>query len=115
MLIKIQKIQIYLPALEGHVPEDIISTFSAFLDFCYIVRQSVLTESDLDQLEDALTRFHKYRTIFETAGVRPNGISLPRQHSLVHYRALIRLFGAPNGLCSSIMESKHIRAVKEPW
>ncbi|KAH9037571.1 hypothetical protein EDB84DRAFT_1249514, partial [Lactarius hengduanensis] len=25
------------------------------------------------------------------------------------------LFGSPNGLCSSITESKHIRAVKEPW
>jgi hypothetical protein len=28
---------------------------------------------------------------------------------------LIRAFGAPNGLCSSITESKHIKAVKEPW
>ncbi|KAH9177891.1 hypothetical protein EDB89DRAFT_1809670, partial [Lactarius sanguifluus] len=25
------------------------------------------------------------------------------------------LFGSPNGLCSSITESKHIKAVKEPW
>jgi hypothetical protein len=29
--------------------------------------------------------------------------------------SLIRAFGAPNGLCSSITESKHIKAVKEPW
>lgn len=28
---------------------------------------------------------------------------------------MIRLFGAPNGLCSSITEAKHIKAVKEPW
>ena len=34
---------------------------------------------------------------------------------MVHYPALIRLFGAPNGLCSSITESKHITAVKVPW
>ena len=40
---------------------------------------------------------------------------MPRQHSIIHYYTLIRLFGAPNGLCSSITESKHIRAVKEPW
>ena len=40
---------------------------------------------------------------------------MPRQHSVIHYLALIRLFGAPNGLCSSITESMHIRAVKEPW
>jgi hypothetical protein len=28
---------------------------------------------------------------------------------------LIKLFGSPGGLCSSITESKHITAVKEPW
>lgn len=47
--------------------------------------------------------------------MRPEGLSLPRQHSLVHYKAVIQLFGSPNGLCSSITESKHIKAVKEPW
>jgi len=25
------------------------------------------------------------------------------------------MFGAPNGLCSSMTEAKHIKAVKEPW
>jgi len=48
-------------------------------------------------------------------GVRPDGFALPRQHSLDHYVDLIRLFGAPSGLCSSITESKHRHAVKEPW
>ncbi|KIM76997.1 hypothetical protein PILCRDRAFT_12366 [Piloderma croceum F 1598] len=36
-------------------------------------------------------------------------------HSRLHYLQLIRAFGTPNGLCSSITESKHIKAVKEPW
>ncbi|KAG1730650.1 uncharacterized protein EDB91DRAFT_1239049 [Suillus paluster] len=40
---------------------------------------------------------------------------LPCQHSLQHYIHLIHLFGAFNGLCSSITESKHIKAIKEPW
>jgi hypothetical protein len=111
----IENFQVYLPALEGHLPVDIIRTFRAFLGFCFIVRRSVLTEADLIQLKDALDRFHQFRTIFETSGVRHRGISLPRQHALVHYASLIRLFGAPNGLCSSLTESKHIRAVKEPW
>jgi hypothetical protein len=62
-----------------------------------------------------LKRFHRYREIFRTSGVRPRGFNLPRQHSLIHYHKLIRAFGAPNGLCSSITESKHIKAVKEPW
>ena len=94
---------------------DVIRTFRAFLEFCYIVRRSVLTEQDLTQLKDALDRFHQYRTIFETSGVRSREISLPRQHAMVHYISLIRLFGAPNGVCTSLTESKHKRAVKETW
>ena len=63
----------------------------------------------------ALQSFHHDREIFRDSGVRPSGFSLPRQHSLMHYRHLIQQFGAPNGLCSSITESKHIVAVKKPW
>ena len=37
------------------------------------------------------------------------------KHSLIHYVALIHAFGAPNGLCSSITELKHIKAMKESW
>jgi hypothetical protein len=33
----------------------------------------------------------------------------------MHYAKLICDFGMPNGLCSSITELKHIKAVKEPW
>lgn len=87
----------------------------AFLEFCYIVRCDVVDTKSLEALDDALERFHRYRTIFETTGVRLEGFALPRQHSLIHYHALIRAFGAPNGLCSSITESKHIKAVKEPY
>ena len=64
--------------------------------------------------EALLARFHELRRIFITEGVRES-ISLPRQHALPHYLTSITLFGSPNGLCSSITESKHIKAVKEPW
>ncbi|KZT18295.1 hypothetical protein NEOLEDRAFT_1184396 [Neolentinus lepideus HHB14362 ss-1] len=37
------------------------------------------------------------------------------KHSLKHWPRSIWEFGAPNGLCSSITESKHIKAVKEPY
>lgn len=107
--------KVYLPAIEGHVPQDMIRCFRAFLEFCYIVRQDIITDDTLQQLSDAVQRFHRYRQVFEDTGVRYNGFSLPRQHALSHYISLIRMFGAPNGLCSSITESKHIKAVKEPW
>jgi hypothetical protein len=91
-----------------------IRALSAFLEFCYIARRNSLTENNLDQLKDAVSRFHQYREVFISSGVREDFL-MPRQHSIIHYHSLIRLFGAPNGLCSSITESKHIRAVKEPW
>ncbi|EGO23499.1 hypothetical protein SERLADRAFT_449880 [Serpula lacrymans var. lacrymans S7.9] len=107
--------KVYLPAIEGHVPPDIIRTFQAFLDFCYLVRHDTHSDSTIQKVQDAVKDFHHSRTIFETLGVRPTGFSLPRQHSLQHYPWLIRMFGSPNGLCSSITESRHITAVKEPW
>jgi len=87
----------------------------AFLEFCYIAWHDIITEKTLAELEDALSRFHKYQAVFQEVGIREKGFSLPQQHSTNHYPEMICLFGAPNGLCSSITESKHIKAVKEPW
>ena len=50
--------QVYLPAIEGFVPKDMIRTFRTFLEFCYLVRQNVVTEQALTEIEDALQRFH---------------------------------------------------------
>ncbi|KAG1871546.1 hypothetical protein F4604DRAFT_1881168 [Suillus subluteus] len=97
-----------------HVPTDMVCMFRAFLEFCYLVRCNIITESTLGQIQEALDRFHHYRKIFESMGIVLT-LSLPQQHSCSHYILLIRLFGAPNGLCSSITEMKHIKAVKEPW
>ena len=91
-----------------------VQALSAFMDFCYLVRRNTLDESTLDAIDTAVDRFHANRVIFEDVGIR-NNFSLPRQHSMKHFRLLIQMFGAPNGLCSSITESKHIKAVKEPY
>lgn len=70
----------------------------------------------MQDIDDALGRFYRYREIFRTdEHAVVNTFSLPRQHAAKHYPELIRQFGAPNGLCSSITECKHIKAVKEPW
>ena len=107
--------QVYLPAIEGHVPDQMVQAMRALLEFGYIARRNVHDTHSLKQMDDALERFHHHREIFRTSGVRPRGFNLPRQHSLTHYTKLIRAFGSPNGLCTSITESKHIKAVKEPW
>ena len=84
------------------------------MEFCYIVQRLVLDNDDIDKLNTLLVQFHQERKIFREAGIRSN-FCLPRQHSLNHYANSIMKFGAPNSLCSSITESKHIEAVKKPW
>ena len=107
--------QVYLPAIQGYVPDTMVKALQAFLDFCYIVQCDVHDTRSLEALEDALDQFHQHCEIFKTSGVCLNGFNLPHSHAAVHYLCLVRAFGAPNGLCSSITESKHIKVVKEPW
>jgi len=85
------------------------------MEFCYLVCCSVFDEDDIEEIKHAIASFHQECVIFKDEGVCPNGISLSCQHSNIHYPFLITEFGAPNGLCSSITKSKHIKAVKEPY
>ncbi|KAI9455609.1 hypothetical protein F5148DRAFT_984711, partial [Russula earlei] len=107
---------VYLPAIEGHVPDDTVQAMHAFLEFCYIAQHNVHDTNSLTTLDDALWQFHYHCEIFQMSSVC-NNFNLPWQHSLAlnHYVKLICTFGAPNGHCSSITESKYIKAVKELW
>ncbi|KAF7983491.1 hypothetical protein HWV62_21806 [Athelia sp. TMB] len=107
--------KVYIGALTGLVPSEMVQCFAAFMDACYITRRADFDEATLTELDNAVTRFHHHREVFRTHDVRPTGFSLPRQHSLRHYHRHIEEFGAPGGLCSSITESRHITAVKKPW
>ncbi|KAF8157500.1 hypothetical protein BJ912DRAFT_866975 [Pholiota molesta] len=106
--------KVYIAAIAGHVPSEMVQCLATFMELCYIFRRNVITSTALSTAEGLLDRFHALRQVFIDEGVRTS-ISLPRQHALPHYITSIPLFGSPNGLCSSITESKHIKAVKEPW
>ncbi|PSR72480.1 hypothetical protein PHLCEN_2v11651, partial [Hermanssonia centrifuga] len=73
-----------------------------------------ISSATICKIQDCLDCFHTHQKIFQTTGVC-NFLSLPRQHSMMHYVWAIEQFGAPNGLCTSITESRHITVVKEPW
>jgi hypothetical protein len=45
--------KVFLPAIEGHVPQDMVRAFRALLEFCYLVRRNVITEDTLIQIQDA--------------------------------------------------------------
>ncbi|KAJ6524384.1 hypothetical protein DFH09DRAFT_1286341 [Mycena vulgaris] len=106
--------KVYLPAIKGLLPPEIVEALSAFLDFCYLVRRADFDEDTLTAIDNAVSTFHARREVFKTLEVRDT-FSLPRQHSMTHYRVGIEDFGAPGGVCSSITESRHITAVKKPW
>ncbi|KAI6009449.1 hypothetical protein F5J12DRAFT_905037 [Pisolithus orientalis] len=93
--------KVYLPAIEGHVPTEIL------------VHCNVLIEETLVAVQDTINHFHKYWEIFCQSGTIQT-FSLPHQHAMKHYPDLIHLFRVLNGLCTSITESKHIDAVKDP-
>ncbi|KAI0740248.1 hypothetical protein C8Q76DRAFT_765250 [Earliella scabrosa] len=79
--------KLYLAAIVGYVPTQMVQCLSAFLDFCYLVPRNVITTSTLHQIDDALARFHRDR-------VRLEGFSLPRQHSLETNQRLDKLAAA---------------------
>jgi hypothetical protein len=89
-----------------------VKAVAALIDFCYLMRRNVIDQTALVQIQNTLDSFHHHREIFREVGIHPDGFSLPWQHSLAHYVFSITQFGAPNGLCSSITKSKHIKAVK---
>jgi hypothetical protein len=91
-----------------------VRCLSAFIEACYIARRNAISTPLLKRLQQNVEKFHSLRDIFIETGVR-SSISLPRQHALSHYAMMIPFFASPNGVCSSITESKHIKAVKEPW
>jgi len=91
-----------------------VQCLSAFMEACYIVHQNTISAPMLDRFQKCVDKFHELQNIFIILGVC-SSISLPRQHALAHYFYSIQLFSSPNGLCLSITESKHIKAVKEPW
>ncbi|KAJ7106760.1 hypothetical protein C8R44DRAFT_545237, partial [Mycena epipterygia] len=50
--------KVYLAAIAGHVPPQMVKSMAAFMDFCYLARQNSLNSDALDHLQEALDRFH---------------------------------------------------------
>lgn len=106
--------KVFLPAIEGLVPADMVCCVHAFLDFCYLVHHDFHDTKSLKATQEALDCFHQYCSIFIDVGLWED-FNLPRQHLLCHYVYLICKYVSLNGICSSITENKHIKGVKEPW
>ena len=76
--------QVYLPAIAGYVPPQMVHAISAFMEFCYLVHHSVINDDDLITMDNAMANFHCEHIAFN--GIYPDGYSLSHQHSIVHYK-----------------------------
>ncbi|KAH9976497.1 hypothetical protein BJV74DRAFT_781774 [Russula compacta] len=84
---------------------------SMFMNCCYIVYHSIMTALDITCFQHYLAEFYKYWEIFMIAGIWQD-FSLPHQHALMYHPHEIKLFGSPNGICTSQTKAKHKPAVK---
>jgi hypothetical protein len=66
--------KVYLAAIAGIVPSQIVQALNAFVEFCYIARRNAITEDSLVELN---TSFHQACTIFETVSVPPPALDDP--------------------------------------
>ncbi|EPS96469.1 hypothetical protein FOMPIDRAFT_1130371 [Fomitopsis schrenkii] len=107
--------KIYLAAIKGLVPGPLVRMVRAYLEYTYLIRHPIQDEDTLARSQAALAEYHEHREFLRTSGVRPEGFSIPRQHSHSHTARHTWNFAALHGLCTSITENKHIKAVKEPW
>ena len=108
-------LQVYLVSIAGLVPEKMFQCLAIFLDFTYTACYSEHDIVSLSTMEKALAYFHKLHVVLIKTRVFPDRFGLPCQNSLVHYIHSIQQFGSPNGLCSSITKSNHIKAIKKTW
>lgn len=106
--------KIFLPAVSEYLPDDMMKCLSLYLNFCYLVCRLDIDKNSLKAIESAVETFHLFWNSFISTGVCEH-FSIPHMQTLTHYHLLITKFGSPNGLNSSITESRHITAVKKPW
>lgn len=52
--------KVYLPAIESHVPADMVRAVRDLLDFCYLVRHDVHDSNTLAAINQSLENFHKH-------------------------------------------------------
>ncbi|KAG8768926.1 hypothetical protein FRC12_005271 [Ceratobasidium sp. 428] len=108
----------FLPiVVDAQAPASFVRMIRALLDFSYIAHSARLTDTDLEELDSALSAFHETKNILLTKKmVKDDGFNrIAKLHMLSHYVDDIRELGAPDGYSSETPEYLHIVYAKVPW
>ncbi|KAI0054641.1 hypothetical protein BV25DRAFT_1816783 [Artomyces pyxidatus] len=103
-----------LPLPDGVSPIRLVRAVRAMLDFLYLAQYPSHSSDTLEYLDDALSRFHANKAIFELIGLREN-FNFPKLHSLLHYTPSIRLFGTTDNYNTEASERLHIDFAKDAY
>ncbi|KZV89896.1 hypothetical protein EXIGLDRAFT_838215 [Exidia glandulosa HHB12029] len=106
--------KVFLGVVAGHPDKRLGQVARALLDFIFCARMPVHSDETLQFMTDAYDRFHKYKKVFVDHGRREH-FKIPKLHSLSHYVAMIRLFGAADGYNTESPERLHIDFCKEAY
>ncbi len=98
----------------GQSTSRLLRAVRAMLDFLYLAQYEVHSSQTLDQLDNALFRFHENKGIFVELGVRAN-FTIPKLHNAGHYRYLIELFGTTDNYNTQATEHLHIEFAKDAY
>lgn len=98
------------PRSSATSPRKLFAAYGLFSTYATFFDNTLTTKTISTKLTRPLPNSNNIGNSFDTRTFAKTGST-----SLVHYRFLIEEFGSPNGLCSSITESRHITAVKKPY
>jgi hypothetical protein len=87
--------KVYIAAIAGHVPSEIVKCLSTFMNLCYIFRRNAISSTVLKNAEALLDRFHELRGFFVDAGVRSTYLHIITSSAcplaLYHLNCLVRI------------------------
>lgn len=104
--------KVFIALIDGlHEDPRVMIAARAVLDFIYLAHYPSHTTSTLEQMADALQKFHDNKAVFVEMGIRQH-FNIPKVHWLNHYVASIIDFGSCDGLSTEISERLHIDFAK---
>ena len=103
-----------IPLPGGISAAPLICSLRAILDFLYLAQYPIHTDDTLQQMDDALIRFHENKHIFVTLGIRQH-FNIPKLHFARHYVRKIKLFGTTDNVNTEYTERLHIDLAKDAY
>ncbi|KAI0338542.1 hypothetical protein BDW22DRAFT_1409533 [Trametopsis cervina] len=87
---------------------------TSLIHFLYLSQYPVHSSQTLQQLHDALARFHTNKSIFETLDIRDSW-EIPKLHFASHYLVLIKWLGTTDNFDTQYTERLHIDLAKDAY